>query len=154
MRRLSVFVLVLALVATAGLSAAARKFGKAITLTETTKISAIYASPDAFNGKRVKVQGAIVDVCSSRGCWIALASDKEFQTLRFKVDDGVIVFPMDVKGLNAVVEGVLSVTVQSEKAQIEAGEHQAKEHNTTFDPKTVTGPKTVIMIKGEGAEIQ
>ncbi len=65
---------------------------------------------DAFNGKRVKVEGPIVDVCSEKGCWIAIGSDKEFQTIRFKVDDGVIVFPMTLKGSNAVVEGVVTVT--------------------------------------------
>ena len=145
--------LALALFTTIGLSAAAKKYGKPVTLKETTKISDIYANPDQFNGKRVKVQGPIVDVCAERGCWIAIGSDQEFQTLRFKVDDGVIVFPLEIKGQNAVVEGVLTVTTLSEAAQIEQGEHMAKEKKTTFDPKTVKGPKTQIQIKGEGAEV-
>jgi hypothetical protein len=146
-------VLMVALAATVSVAAAAKKYGKPLTLTETTKVSDIYAAPDAFNGKRVKVQGPIVDVCSERGCWIAIGSDKEFQTIRFKVDDGVIVFPMDAKGLTAVVEGVIAVTTLSEKDQIEQGEHMAKEKKVPFDPKTVKGPKTSIMIKGEGAEV-
>lgn len=154
MRRSVAVLVIVALAATAGLSAAARKFGKPLTLKDTTKISDIYASPDAFNGKRVKVEGPIVDVCAERGCWIAIGSDQEFQTLRFKVDDGVIVFPMEIKGRTAVVEGVLTVTTLSVADQIEQGEHMAKEKKTTFDPKTVKGPKTSIMIKGEGAEVQ
>jgi len=153
MRRSIASFLALALFATVGLSAAAKKYGKPVTLKETTKISDIYANPDQFNGKRVKVQGPIVDVCAERGCWIAIGSDQEFQTLRFKVDDGVIVFPLEIKGQNAVVEGVLTVTTLSEAAQIEQGEHMAKEKKTTFDPKTVKGPKTQIQIKGEGAEV-
>ena len=153
MRRATAAFLVVAVFATAGLSAAARKFGKPITLKDTTKISDIYANPDQFNGKRVKVQGPIVDVCAERGCWIAIGSDQEFQTLRFKVDDGVIVFPMDTKGLTASVEGVLTVTTLSVADQIEQGEHMAKEKKSTFDPKTVKGPKTSIQIKGEGAEV-
>ena len=153
MRRSVAALVIIALAATAGLSAAARKFGKPLTLKDTTKISDIYASPDAFNGKRVKVEGPIVDVCAERGCWIAIGSDQEFQTLRFKVDDGVIVFPMAIKGRTAVVEGVLTVTTLSVAEQVEQGEHMAKEKKTTFDPKTVKGPKTSIMIKGEGAEV-
>jgi len=175
MRRVIVSALVLALATSAGLAAAAKKYGKPLTVKETTKISDIYAQPDQFNGKRVKVQGPVVDVCSSRGCWIAIGSDKEFQTLRFKVDDGVIVFPMDAKGLNAVVEGVVSVTTLSVEEQLAAakagqdammaaqhaggGDHKemaekmAKEKKT-IDPASIKGPKTVIMIKGEGAEIQ
>ena len=101
MRRSVAAFLALSLFATAGLSAAARKFGKPITLKDTTKISDIYANPDQFNGKRVRVQGPIVDVCAERGCWIAIGSDQEFQSLRFKVEDGVIVFPMEIKGQTA-----------------------------------------------------
>jgi hypothetical protein len=134
-------------------SAASKKYGKAITLKDTTKISDIYAKPDAFNGKRVKVEGPIVDVCSMKGCWIAIGSDKEFESIRFKVDDGVIVFPMTIKGSNAVVEGVVSVTTLSVADQIAEGEHMAQEKKVPFDPKTVKGPKVSIMIKGEAAEV-
>ena len=168
MRRTIASALVLALVGTIGLSAAVKKYGKPLTLKETTKISDIFAKPEAFNGKTVKVQGPIVDVCSEKGCWIAVGSDKEFQSIRFKVDDGVIVFPMDAKGLTATVEGVISVNTLSVKDQIEGGEHaemhagetkpmaemgKEKEKKAAVDPKTVKGPKTVIMIKGEAAEV-
>ena len=150
-----VFAAVVAVVLCASLAeaAAAKKYGKPITLKETTKVSDIYATPDAFNGKRVKVQGPIVDVCSEKGCWIAIGSDKEFQTIRFKVDDGVIVFPMTLKGSNAVVEGVVTVTQLSVEDQIEQGKHMAQEKKVPFDPTTVKGPKTSIMIKGEAAEV-
>ena len=123
-------------------------------ITFVTKVSDIFASPDKFNGKRVLVQGPIVDVCAEMGCWLAIGSDKEFQTIRFKVEDGVIVFPMSVKGMNAKVEGVLAVSLLSEADQIKQGEEMAREKKTTFDPKTVKGPKTSIQIKGEGAEVK
>ena len=175
MRRMFAAALVLSLVASVGLSAAAKKYGKPLTVKDTTKISDIYAAPDQFNGKRVKVQGPIVDVCAERGCWIAVGSDKEFQSLRFKVDDGVIVFPMDAKGLTAVVEGVVSVTTVSVEDQLKAlkaghdaemaaqhgggaGEHKEMAEKKAaekkpVDPASIKGPKTVIMIKGEGAEV-
>ena len=108
-----------------------------------------------------------------KGCWIAIGSDKEFQSIRFKVDEDVIVFPMDSKGLTATVEGVLTVTVMSVEDQIAAAQEMEKEAGKEkgmgmsagmggemkneakkpFDPKSIKGPKTVIMIKGEGAEI-
>lgn len=156
MRRLSIAVAVLVVGALVSVSAQAvqgKKYGNALTLTEVTKVSDIYASPEKFNGKRVLVQGPIVDVCSSMGCWIALGSDKEFQTIRFKVDDGVIVFPMSIKGQNARVEGVISVETLSVEDQIKQGEQHAKEQKTTFDPSTIKGPKTNIQIKGEGAVV-
>jgi hypothetical protein len=141
------------LCATIVLAASPKKYGKVITLKDTTRISDIYAQPDAFNGKRVKVQGPIVDVCSEKGCWIAIGSDKEFQSIRFKVDDGVIVFPMTAKGLTGVVEGVVTVTTLSEADQITEGEHMAKEKKVSFDPKTVKGPKVSFQIKGDAAEV-
>ena len=110
MRRLSVIALALVVFAVAGIAAQEKKYGTALTLTEVTKISEIYANPEKFDGKRVQVEGPVVDVCADMGCWLALGSDKESQTLRFKVEDGVIVFPMSAKGKKAKVEGVLVVT--------------------------------------------
>lgn len=146
--------LALALALTVGLSAQAKKYGKPLTLKESTKVSDIYASPDNYKGKKVLVEGPIVDVCAEAGCWLAIGSDKEFQTIRFKVDDGVIVFPMSAKGLNAKVEGVLEVAMLSEAEQIAAGNEMAKEKKMPFDPKTVKGPKLSIQIKGEAAEVK
>lgn len=109
--------------------AGGKPYGKALTLKEATPVSAILASPGAWNGKRVQVKGMIVDVCAKRGCWMELASDQKFQSLRFKVEDGVIVFPVEAKGSQAVAEGVVQVT-KDEKG------------------------KTVVRLLGEGAVIQ
>ena len=154
MRRVFAIAAVLCACASLVLAAGVKKYGKDLTIKETTKISAIYAAPESFNGKRVKVQGPIVQVCEMKGCWIELGSDKEFQTMRFKVDDGVIVFPITAKGLTATVEGVVSIETQSVEQQLEHGKQMEKEMSKPFDPKTVKGPKTVVMIKGEAAEIQ
>ncbi|MBI5471188.1 MAG: DUF4920 domain-containing protein [Ignavibacteriae bacterium] len=134
--------------------AAPKNYGKKLTLKEKTKISDILAAPEKFSGKKVLVEGTVVDVCKERGCWIKLASDKEFESIRLKVDDGVIVFPMDAKGKSATAEGVVSVKTYSKEDLIKQGEMHAKEEGTTFDPATITGPKTVVQIKGEGATIK
>jgi hypothetical protein len=151
--RLAVTAVAVVLCAAVGFAAGPKKYGKPLTLKDTTKISDILAQPDTYNGKRVKVQGPIVAVCEMKGCWISIGSDKEFETIRFKVDDGVIVFPMDAKGMTATVEGVVTVAVLSEAEQLAQGEEMAKERKTKFDPKTVKGPKTSIQIKGEAAEV-
>lgn len=150
MKNLTIAILTLFLVA----GASAKEYGKKLTLKEKTKISDILAHPEQFDGKKVLVEGMIVDVCSERGCWIKLASDKEFETLRFKVDDGVIVFPMDAKGKQALAEGVITVRTYTKEELIKQGEKHAREEGKTFDPSTVTGPKTVVQLKGEGAVIR
>ena len=101
------FVSALVLALVVAFPAAAATYGKGVTLKETTKISDIYATPDNYVGKAVKVEGVITDVCSKRGCWMLIGSDKEFQTIRFKVEDGVIVIPMEAKGKKGAAEGTL-----------------------------------------------
>jgi hypothetical protein len=144
------FVLSAASVAVAG----ATTYGKPLTVKDVTRVSDILAQPEQYQGKRVKVEGAVVDVYQKRGCWIPAAGDRDFESIRFKVDDGVIVFPMSARGKTALVEGVVSVSTLSVEEQVRQGEHHAQEEGRTFDPKSVTGPRTIVMLKGEGAEIR
>lgn len=153
MKRTSFVIAILVIVAALAIGAGKKKYGTELTVKEVTKVSAIIAAPEKFNGKRVKVVGPIVDVCKERGCWIKIGSDKEFEAIRFKVDDGVIVFPLEVKGRNTVAEGIVSVRTVSVADQIKSGREMAKEEGTTFDEKSITGPKTILQIKGEGAQI-
>ncbi len=154
MKSVLTIVAVLALTASLAFAGSPKNYGKTLTLKEVTKVSEILANPEKFNGKRVRVQGAVVDVCSKRGCWIRLASDKEYESIVFKVDDGVIVFPMDAKGKTAIAEGVISAKTYTVEQLIEQGKHTAEETGKPFDPSTVKGPKTVVRIMGEGASIQ
>jgi len=131
-----------------------KKFGKKITLKEKTKISDIMANPEKYDGKKVLVEAPIIDVCKMRGCWIKLGSDKEFETMTFKVEDGVITFPMGVKGKTALAEGVVSVKTYTVEQLIEQGKEKAKEQGEKFDPSSIKGPKSVIIINGEGAIVK
>lgn len=130
-----------------------KNYGKELTLKEVTKISDILANPESYNGKRILVEGSIVDVCKERGCWIKIASDKDFESLTFKVEDGVITFPLDAKGKKVHGEGVISVKTYSMEQLIESGKKHAEKEKKEFDPASIKGPKTVILLKGEGAVI-
>ena len=154
MKNVATAALAALLLATPLLAGEATTYGKPLTVKEVTKVSDILAHPEQYQGKRVKVEGAVVEVCKMRGCWIQIAGDKDFESIRFKVDDGVITFPLSARGKTALVEGVVSVTNLSVEEQKKQGEHMAQEQGTTFDPASVKGPKTVVMLKGEGAEIR
>lgn len=132
-----------------------KKYGKEITSTETVKISRVLENPEAYEGKKILVEGTILNVCEKRGCWIELASDKEFESIRVKVKDGEIVFPMEAKGKKAVVEGELysfQVETDAECAGGDCGDHkkEGKEEGCKHDKKQV---KTIYQIKGLGAKI-
>ena len=53
--------------------------------------------PTAFLGNPVQISGMVVYVCAHRGCWIDVSSDKPYETVQEKVDDGVRVFFITVK---------------------------------------------------------
>jgi hypothetical protein len=131
-----------------------KKYGKGVKLTTTTKISDILAKPQSFKDKTVRVEGTVIEVCKKRGCWMELGSDKEFESIRIKVDDGVIVFPLDAKGKIAVAEGKVEVTELTMEETIEARRHEAEEQGVKFDEKSVTEPIVNVRIKGAGAEIR
>ena len=129
------------------------KLGKPITLTEITKISIILSDPEEFLGDTVLVQGTIIEVCKKRGCWMEIASDSEFQSIRIKVKDGEIIFPLSAKGSSALVEGVVEQLVFTKEEVISMEEHQADEHGTEFDPSTITEGKTIYRIRGIGVHV-
>ena len=86
-------------------------YGEQPSLSDTTLISTVLADPESFVGERVLVAGTVVEVCEKRGCWLQLGGDEEYQTLRVKVEDGVIVFPLTARGHAAVVEGIVEKIV-------------------------------------------
>ena len=130
-----------------------KTFGEEITMSEETAISSIIDTPDVYVGKKVKVSGLVVDVCSRRGCWIYLAGDREFEKIRVKVTDGEIVFPMEARGKVAIVEGVVESMDLTKEEVIARRKHHAEETGEAFDPSSVTSGETVLRLRGLGAEI-
>jgi hypothetical protein len=141
------------LLALPAFAAEPQTFGKVSDL-KAVKLSELMAHPDTYVGKTVKVEGLITDVCSKRGCWIRLAGDKEFQTITFKVQDGVMTFPMAVKGKRAEAECVFTKIELSKEDALERARHEAEEKGQTFDPKSVTGPQVTYLLKGLGAVVR
>jgi hypothetical protein len=129
-------------------------YGEPLTGTDTIKISELLSNPDDYLSQVVRVEGLVTDVCKKRGCWMSIASeDEDFQEIRIKVDDGVIVFPLESKGSHAIAEGVFHKIEMTLEQTLKYREHQAQEHGEEFDPSTVTEPLVYYQIKGRGAVI-
>ena len=128
-------------------------YGERPTLTDTTLVSAILADPEPFVGQRVLVAGTVVEVCEKRGCWLQLAGDQESQTMRVKVEDGVIIFPLTARGHSAVVEGIIERIVMSADEAREAAKHHAEEQGLPFDSTAAFEPTTTYQLRGIGAII-
>lgn len=121
-RRMLAVGVVAVLVGLAGTAQAAeegKKYGEGVTLTTATPIATLLATPESYVGKKIRVDGVVKAVCEEMGCWIELTDPDGTKALRFKVEDGVIVFPVSAKGRKASAEGTL-VKVE---APATAGEH-------------------------------
>jgi len=153
MRKATLAVLILAVVSFTVPTLAAT-YGKTLSDGKVVKVSELFATPDEYVGKVVKVEGIITDVCEKRGCWMMIAGDQEFQAIRFKVEDGVIVIPMEAKGKKAVAEGTFRKIEMTKEQAIAQAKHHAEEQGLEFDPESVKGPSVMFQLDGTGAVIE
>ena len=148
--RALVVVFVVTLVALAG---DGEKYGKDLTVKEKTAIADILKDPQKFEGKRVLIEGEIEEVCQNMGCWIKVNDTSSKEPMLFKVEDGVIEFPKDGKGKKVKAEGIVSVKTYTKEELIKQAKHEAEEQGKEFDPSSITGPKVVVRVNGDGAVI-
>ena len=124
------------------LAAEGTKYGEGVSLKEATPIAQLMAHPDDYVGKKIRVDGVVSAVCEEMGCWIEIKEADASKGLRFKVEDGVIVFPVTAKGKKASAEGTF------EKLDLaKASEHQAADMKV--DPKA--GSTVTYLVRATGA---
>ncbi|MBR9727399.1 DUF4920 domain-containing protein [Shewanella intestini] len=128
-------------------------FGTQVQPELLTPVSTIMASPQQYVDKPITIKGTIVKVCTKRGCWMNIASDKRFETLRIKVKDGVMVFPVSAKGREAIATGTLQALKFNLERTREIKAYYAKEEGESFDPASVTEPMTMYQLVPTGVSI-
>lgn len=117
-------------------------------------VAEVLARATELEGQAVRVEGLVTDVCANRGCWIRIADEGGPAEIQFKVDDGVMTFPMDAKGRWAVADGTLRRIPLSLEATRERLAHEAEEAGRPFDPASVSEPLVVVRLDGLGAVIR
>lgn len=142
-----------ALLLALSIPAIAETYGAGLTLEEATPIAAIVASPEDWDGERVRVEGTVSEVCPKKGCWMSLRQGEA--AIRVKVEDDVIVFPLSAAGAEAAAEGTVEVIPLDRERYTSWLAHLAEEKGEAFDPASVgDGPYRLVQIRGEGAEIE
>jgi hypothetical protein len=121
------------------------RLGTGVTVKEATPIAALVERPQEFVGKTVRIDGVATAVCQEMGCWMAVASEANSAgpTVRLKVEDGAIVFPVSAKGKKVSAQGTFQA-VETADAKEAAGEH------AKHDPKA----SAAYQIKATGAIIR
>jgi len=153
--RLALILLVPALgLLAVGLAGEEQVYGAGLTDGTSVALVDLLRDPETFVGKKVRVEGRVRDVCPRRGCWIEIESSDGERSVRFKVQDGVIVFPMEAKGRPVTAEGTFTRMELTQEQAVGYLEHMAEERGEPFDPAEVKGALTVYQIRGEGAVIR
>lgn len=129
-----------------------QKFGDGVTLAEATSTAKLFASPEAYVGRTVRVDGTITAVCENMGCWVELRDTVDGPGLRFKVDDGVIVFPISLKGRRASAEGVFEAIDADAEAEHHA-EHPAGAAPHVEHAPPAGSPAASYRVKATGAVV-
>ena len=94
----------------AGTATADDKFGAGVSLDNATPIARLLERAGELEGKTVRVEGVVTEVCTAMGCWMALAPADQPQgsTVLIQVDhEGKIVFPLSARGHRASAQGVV-----------------------------------------------
>lgn len=128
-------------------------YGEGLSSATAVRISELVSSPEKYLGEKIRVEGLVEDVCPMKGCWIDILEAQSRETIRFKVADGVIVFPVEAKGREVVAEGVLRKHEMSKQRATSWLRHLAEEKGEPFDESSVTGPLVFYQIEGLGAEL-
>jgi hypothetical protein len=134
--------------------AEAQTFGSPLKEAQAVTIAQLLSKPDSFVGKAVRIEGKITDVCPMAGCWIDVQDQDAAPTIRFKVKDGEIVFPVEAKGKPVQAEGIFAkMELDAEQAE-RYRKHMAEELGEAYDPEAESGAMVVYRIDGVGATIR
>jgi len=131
---------------TGGLARAEEKtYGDGVTLTRAVPIASLLEAPDTHAGKTVRVDGVVTKVCQMMGCWIEIADPAIGRGVRFKAEDGVIVFPKDAPGRK--------VSAQGRFEPIEGATHAAhgKSDDSIGKPAAATPTEKIYWVRVTGA---
>ena len=122
--------------------------GTDLTKSAALPVSTCIADAEKHNGKTVKVEGTVVNVCAAKGCWFAIQDDKTKETIRITSKGYRFFVPRDAKGKRAVIEGDLAMTVLSEAD----AKHLAEDSGQ--DSATVQGSQKEVQIAAIGLEMR
>lgn len=140
-------------------------YGKGVNLADAVAIEALLAQPQDYVGKTVRVDGVITGVCKKRGCWMQVTDPDSGAGVRFKVEDGVIVFPYEAMGHRAQAEGVFTAIAVDPPAAEQKAAHAGHEEHAEGEScdKSAEGQKAgcdapkqgnvIYLIQGTGAII-
>lgn len=112
-------------------------YGKSFSFNNPFSVSDLFNNSIDQIDKKIIVKGQIIEVCPMRGCWVQIIDSDENNSIRIKVKDGEIVFPLSAIGANIVVEGILRKRVFSQEQARDWKVHLAQEKGEVLNPESI-----------------
>ena len=131
-------------------------YGDKITLHRINNIGELLNTPRSYLGEDILISGEITEVCPMRGCWIDVTDINTDLSIRVKVTDGKIVFPLSAKGKHVDVQGKFIKLNFTEEQARNWKIHLAKEQGIALKPEDIDIYPTDLVeyrINGSGASI-
>tara|TARA_B100000073_G_scaffold287851_2_gene249817 strand:+ start:3154 stop:3660 length:507 start_codon:yes stop_codon:yes gene_type:complete len=112
-------------------------YGNPISSKEAYEVDELLSVAQSKLGQQVVLHGLIDEVCPMRGCWLKIIDKNGTSSIRVKVTDGEIVFPLSAKGKNVIAEGYLDKLEFTKQQAVNWKVHLAKEKGLDLDPDEV-----------------
>ena len=104
---LAAALLALALASAAFAGGDPARYGAPVTARKKVAVAKLATAPAKYEGKTVRIEGTVAEVCQGRGCWVRV-QDEKGQTFLAKSLDESVLLPADCAGQFVVVQGVVT----------------------------------------------
>ena len=94
--------------------------GAPITVRKPVGIQRLAKHPEQFEGKVLRLEGTVKNVCQGRGCWVDV-EDANGVTFMAKSLDESVLLPKDCAGRKVIVQGIVTALAHTHDEATEAG---------------------------------
>jgi len=115
-----------------------KTYGTEMTMNAATSLAELYQHPEQYEGKEIRLDGQIVDVCQKKGCWLKLKQGEYDITVRFK--DYAFFVPKDGAGNLVSVQGIFSTKTDKhveEETAVQGAEVKEEKPSYSFTASSV-----------------
>jgi uncharacterized protein YjcR len=121
-------------------------YGKTIQAEDAIEAHRILEMLDEGDSLQLKVEGAITEVCSKKGCWMNMELGNG-KTMKVTFKDYGFFVPKDASGQTAIIEGVAKL----ETTSVETLRHYAEDAGKSKkEILAIVNPEKNIVFKAEG----
>ncbi len=110
----------------------------------------VLADPAAHDGKTVRLEAQIDEVCQAKGCWMTLDGDAGPSDVRVTFADYAFFVPKDIAGRPVRVEGTFEVR----EVPVDEARHYLEDAGKPEEAAQITEPQRGYRIVATGVGVQ